>query len=40
MSRSQVDEAGDNSQRLKLMAEGVQINADRVNLKQYQWLSE
>jgi len=40
MSRSQVDEAGDNSQRLKLMAEGVQINADRVNLKRYQWLSE
>ena len=34
---SQVVDQGENIQRVKLLAEGVMVIGDKINLKQYQW---
>jgi len=35
-----LDHCGDNIQRLKLLEEGVMVIADKINLKQYQWMND
>ena len=40
ISLSKLDHYGDNIQRLKLLEEGVMVIADKINLKQYQWMSD
>ena len=40
ISLSKLDHCGDNIQRLKLLEEGVMVIADKINLKQYQWMNE
>ena len=40
ISLSKLDHFGDNIQRLKLLEEGVMVIADKINLKQYQWMNE
>ncbi|OTG69246.1 methyltransferase [Acinetobacter sp. ANC 4470] len=39
ISLSKLDDHGDNIQRLKLLEEGVMVIADKINLKQYQWIN-
>ena len=39
ISLSKLDDQGTNIQRLKLLEEGVMVIADKINLKQYQWLT-
>ncbi|TCH61194.1 MGMT family protein [Acinetobacter sp. ANC 4862] len=40
ISLSKLDDRGDNIQRLKLLEEGVMVIGDKINLKQYQWMSD
>ena len=40
ISLSKLDYCGDNIQRLKLLEEGVMVIADKINLKQYQWMND
>lgn len=40
ISLSKLDHCGDNIQRLKLLEEGVMVIADKINLKQYQWMND
>ena len=40
ISLSKLDHCRDNIQRLKLLEEGVMVIADKINLKQYQWMNE
>ena len=37
ISLSKLDDQGENIQRVKLLAEGVMVIGDKINLKQYQW---
>ncbi len=37
ISLSKLNNQGENIQRLKLLAEGVMVIGDKINLKQYQW---
>lgn len=37
ISLSKLDDQGENIQRVKLLAEGVIVIGDKINLKQYQW---
>ena len=37
ISLSKLDDQGENIQRVKLVAEGVMVIGDKINLKQYQW---
>ena len=39
ISLSKLNESGQNIQRLKLVAEGVMVIGDKINLKQYQWMN-
>lgn len=39
ISLSKLNESGENIQRLKLVAEGVMVIGDKINLKQYQWMN-
>ena len=39
ISLSKLNESGENIQRLKLVAEGVIVIGDKINLKQYQWMN-
>ena len=39
ISLSKLNESGENVQRLKLVAEGVMVIGDKINLKQYQWMN-
>ncbi|MFH7764869.1 MGMT family protein [Acinetobacter sp. BSP-28] len=38
ISLSKLDDQGENIQRLKLLAEGVMVIGDKIDLKQYQWM--
>lgn len=40
ISLSKLDDQGDNIQRSKLLAEGVMVIGDKINLKQYQWMND
>jgi methylated-DNA-protein-cysteine methyltransferase-like protein len=40
ISLSKLDHCEENIQRLKLLEEGVMVIADKINLKQYQWMNE
>ena len=37
ISLSKLDDQGENIQRVKLLAEGIMVIGDKINLKQYQW---
>jgi methylated-DNA-protein-cysteine methyltransferase-like protein len=39
ISLSKLNDQGENIQRLKLLAEGVMVIGDKINLKQYQWMN-
>lgn len=39
ISLNKLNESGENVQRLKLVAEGVMVIGDKINLKQYQWMN-
>ena len=39
ISLSKLDGQGENIQRTKLLAEGVMVIGDKINLKQYQWMN-
>ena len=40
ISLSKLDHCEENIQRLKLLEEGVMVIADKINLKQYQWMND
>lgn len=40
ISLSKVNEYGENIQRLKLLAEGVMVIENKINLKKYRWLND
>ncbi|MDN5511941.1 MGMT family protein [Acinetobacter sp.] len=39
ISLSKLNDQGENIQRLELLAEGVMVIGDKINLKQYQWMN-
>jgi methylated-DNA-protein-cysteine methyltransferase-like protein len=39
ISLSKVNDRGENIQGLKLLAEGVKMDGDKINLNKYQWLT-
>lgn len=39
ISLSKLNESGESIQRSKLVAEGVMVIGDKINLKQYQWMN-
>jgi len=39
ISLSKLNDQGENIQRLKLLAEGIMVTGDKINLKQYQWMN-
>ncbi|RZJ23925.1 MAG: MGMT family protein [Acinetobacter sp.] len=39
ISLSKLNDHGENIQRVKLLAEGVMVTGDKINLKQFQWIN-
>ncbi|WP_313033208.1 MGMT family protein [Acinetobacter sp.] len=39
ISLSKLNDHGENIQRVKLLAEGVMVTGDKINLKQFQWMN-
>lgn len=39
ISLSKLNDHGENIQRVKLLAEGVMVRGDKINLKQFQWMN-
>jgi len=39
ISLSKLNAHGENIQRVKLLAEGVMVTGDKINLKQFQWMN-